>query len=355
MRNKIFLSLLTAILIVACFTAASFAKEDFRVGVSIYAGWMPWYYLMETGLMDKVAAEHGVSVEIVPFGDYINSINAYVSGDVDACVMTNMECLDMPAASGIASVALITGDYSNGNDALMVRGGLTLPQLKGKDVYLVELSVSHYLLARALEMHTDFNEYDLSIVNTSDQTIGASFISNDSWQAIVTWNPIVMQVAQTPGVTNIFDSAQIPGEILDLCVVNKKTLDENPVFGEALVDAWFTVMNIMVKRGAERNEALSTMASLAGCQKTIEYTRQLDTTFMFYDPQRAVEYVQSQEIKDDMDRVRNFCFDHGLLGENARSVDEVGIQFPDGSILGDKENVQMWFDTAFVEKYVANR
>ena len=352
MSRKIVVTLLTLALLGLCLAPAAVAKKDFRVGVSIYAGWMPWYYLMETGLMDEVAEAHGVTVEIVPFGDYINSINAYVSGDVDACVMTNMECLDMPAASGIPSVALITGDYSNGNDALLVRGGLSLQDLKGKDIYLVELSVSHYLLARALEMQTDFNEYDLSIINTSDQTIGASFISNDDWPAVVTWNPIVMQVAQTPGVTKLFDSSQIPGEILDLCVVNKKALDENKAFGEALVDAWFKVMGIMVKRGSTRNEALSTMASLAGCEKTVEYTKQLETTFMFYNAQDAVSYVESQELKDDMDRVRRFCFDHGLLGENARSADEVGIMYPDGSVMGDKDNVQMWFDTSYVKRFI---
>jgi len=233
---------------------------------------------------------------------------------------------------------------------LLVRNNLTLPQLKGRDVYLVELSVSHYLLARALEMETDFDEYALTIINTSDQTIGSSFIANESWQAVVTWNPIVMQVAQTPGVTKLFDSSQIPGEILDLCVVNKKVLDENPQFGEALVDAWYRTMAVMTTRGQARNDALSTMASLAGCQRTVEYTRQLDTTFMFYDPQHAIEYVEGQEIKDDMNRVRNFCFDHGLLGENARSADEVGIEFPDGTILGDKENVKMWFDTTYVRR-----
>ena len=66
--------------------------------------------------------------------------------------MTNMECLDMPAASGIDSTALIMGDYSNGNDAILTRkGGTWISCLPGKTVNLVELSVSHYLLARALE------------------------------------------------------------------------------------------------------------------------------------------------------------------------------------------------------------
>ena len=42
------------------------------------------------------------------------------------------------------------GDFSNGNDAVIIKGDGELADLAGKPVNLVELSVSHYLLARAL-------------------------------------------------------------------------------------------------------------------------------------------------------------------------------------------------------------
>ena len=51
--------------------------------------------------------------------------------------MTNMEALDMPAASGVDSTAIILGDYSNGNDAVLVRNGLSFSQLPGKSLTLV--------------------------------------------------------------------------------------------------------------------------------------------------------------------------------------------------------------------------
>ena len=45
-----------------------------------------------------------------------------------------------------------------------------------------------------------------------------------------------------------------------------------------------------------------------------------------------------------MDLVRGFAFDHGLLGEGARSRDAVGIAFPGGTVLGDEKNVKLRFD-----------
>jgi len=62
-----------------------------------------------------------------------------------------LDALTIPATGGVDSTALIVGDYSNGNDGIMLKGAGDVKSLKGQPVNLVELSVSQYLLARALE------------------------------------------------------------------------------------------------------------------------------------------------------------------------------------------------------------
>ena len=94
------------------------------------------------------------------------------------------------------------------------------------------------------------------------------------------------------------------------------------------------------------------MAEEAACS-LIEYKNQLKTTMMFWTSKSAAEYAESAEIKKNMDYVRNFCFDHGLLGENAPSVDIVGIQYPDGTIQGDKNNVMFIYDSKFARMHAA--
>jgi NitT/TauT family transport system substrate-binding protein len=90
-------------------------------------------------------------IEVVQINDYVESINQYTAGAFDGCVMTNMDALTIPAAGGVDSTALIVGDFSNGNDAVILKGKTELKDIKGQQVNLVELSVSHYLLARGLE------------------------------------------------------------------------------------------------------------------------------------------------------------------------------------------------------------
>ncbi len=322
------------------------AKEKFKVAWSIYVGWMPWPYAEESGILKKWADAHDIEIELIQM-DYVASIEAYVAGQVDACVMTNMEMLNMPAASGIDSTALIIGDYSNGNDALLVRDGLTAKTIKGQEISLVELTVSHYLLNRFLEKNK-LEEDDVRVVNTSDSDIGPIFLSNDSQKAVVTWNPIVMQIEQNPGISKLFTSADIPGEIIDLMAVNTKTLKKNPALGKALVGAWYETMGVMSRRGSDADKALGAMAGKAE-SSLVEFKSQLKTTAMFYTADAAVQYAASAEIKRNMDYVRQFCFRHGLLGEGAESADVVGIQYPDGTIQGDRDNVNFRFDTSYMQ------
>jgi len=72
--------------------------------------------------------------------------------------------LTVPAAGGVDSTALIVGDFSNGNDGIVLKGkGKKLADIKGQPVNLVQLSVSHYLLARALES-VSLRERDIKVV-----------------------------------------------------------------------------------------------------------------------------------------------------------------------------------------------
>ncbi|HIF14763.1 MAG TPA: lipid kinase, partial [Bacteroidetes bacterium] len=120
------------------------------------------------------------------------------------------------------SSAIIIGDYSNGNDAIITRDGLGIEDLKGKSVSLVELSVSHYLLSRALESK-GLSESDVTVVNTSDSDIAPAFLANKDQKAVVTWNPLVMEILKSKEMTDIANSSMIPGEVLDMMVVNTKT------------------------------------------------------------------------------------------------------------------------------------
>ena len=119
MLKKTFVSALAMSLAFAT-TAPAQERTDFRVAWSIYVGWMPWGYLEDSGIMDKWAEKYGIDVEIVQINDYVESINQYTAGAFDGVTATNMDTLSIPSGGGVDTTALIVGDYSNGNDAVIL-------------------------------------------------------------------------------------------------------------------------------------------------------------------------------------------------------------------------------------------
>ena len=343
--------LLTASALLLSFLGASFApahaaeKTDFKLAWSIYVGWMPWGYLEDSGIMDRWAAKYGIIVDIVQINDYVESINQYTAGQFDGVSATNMDTLSIPSGGGVDTTALIIGDYSNGNDAVILKGEGTLADLKGKPVNLVELSVSHYLLARGLDS-VGLSEADLaSVINTSDADMIAAYSTSDV-EAVVTWNPLVSEIlGSNPEANSVFDSSMIQGEILDLMVVNTETLADNPAFGKAVAGAWYELMGLM----ASGDEAVLTAMAEASGTDLAGYKAQLAATEMFYDPAAAVAQASSPDLPTTMTNVAEFLFDKGILGEGAPSPDFVGVEYPDGTITGDAGNVKFRFDATYMQ------
>lgn len=332
--------LVTAMLSLLSFS--SFGKDDYKIAWSIYVGWMPWGYAQDAGIVDKWAKKYGITIDVVQFNDYIESINQYTAGAFDGCTMTNMDALTIPAAGGVDSTALIVGDFSNGNDALLLKGNKKIGDIKGQNVNLVELSVSHYTLARALDS-IGLSERDVTVVNTSDADIVAAF-STDDVTAVVTWNPLVSEIMAMPNVSKVFDSSEIPGEVIDMLVVNSDTLKADPRLGKALAGAWYETMSLMQKS----NVAKTAMAEASGTDLA-GYNSQLDATMMFYDAKPAVDFVRGSDLEKTMKSVADFSFKHGLLGESAANSGFIGMTFPGGKVFGSKGNIKLRFDDTYMD------
>lgn len=343
MVNRLILTLTTA-LFLSPFTVRA-DKPSFTVAWSIYVGWDPYQYMAKSGLLRKWGDKYGVNIKVQRF-DYAPSIDAFTSKNVDACAMTNMEALDLPAASGVDTTAILIGDYSNGNDAVMARDGNTLKTLVGKKVLLVQKTVSEYLLERAFVKNNLASDVKkVKLVNTSDGSIVAAFMNDSSEAAVVTWKPLVTQVQKMKGVNTLFDSSKIPGEILDLLVVRSEVLNtpDGQKFAKAMSAAWYEMMSQMTN-----DKVLSAIAAVS--EDTLpSYKEQLSTTHMMYRAEEASAMADSGDLKDKMQLVRQFCFSHGLLGSGIKSPDDVAIRYPDGSVQGKPDRVRFRFDDTYMK------
>jgi NitT/TauT family transport system substrate-binding protein len=345
--TKLLIAITAACMLATSSISPAFAekKKDFNIAWTIYVGWMPWAYAAEAGIVKKWADRYGITINVTQINDYVESINQYTAGKFDGVTLTNMDALTIPAAGGVDTTAVILGDYSNGNDGVVLKKGKSLTDIKGQSVNLVELSVSHYLLARGLST-VKLSEKDIKTVNTSDADIVAASKSPDT-TAVVTWNPQLLEVKTEPGATLVFDSSKIPGEIEDLLVVNTKTLKDNPELAKALAGIWYETIALMKDPGEKGRAAREAMAKLSGTDLA-GFETQLKTTYLYYEPKDGAGFMAGSELPRIMDLVRSFCFEHNLLGEDVKTKDAIGIETPSAT-LGSTTNVKLRFDPSYMQ------
>jgi NitT/TauT family transport system substrate-binding protein len=263
--------------------------------------------------MGKRAAEAGVCVEVELIPDYITSLETFTNGNAQGVTVTNMDLLSFQSSTGDSEV-IILGDYSNGNDAILVRSDedeVTMASLKGKEVGIVELSVNDYLLERCAA-NAGLTRKDFNIVNfTSEGDIAAQYgAQSDGDFAAVVWNPVLLQLQSSLDDShNVCDSSSIPGEILDVLVVDAETPDATK---QAIVNAWYDTMKVMSQRSKAGKAAREVMAQNAD-NTVAEYERQLKTTGMWYSPAKAAEFMESAQMVTTTKSVYDFTRRAGIV------------------------------------------
>ena len=228
---------------------AGAAVPCFSVAWSEYPSWSTFGVAGELKLIDgkkgalgPIEKKWGVDIELKQ-ADYDPCLVMYGSGQCDAVCITNMDVLS-PSLSR-KSVAVAPTSTSCGADALIVSGDLKdVQSLKGKSVYGLAKTVSEYCFVRNLELLGE-KEADYKFTNMDP---GAAALAmqqkKEGYEAIVVWNPFVLETLnKRPDARVLFDSARIPGEIVDMLVVAADSLEKpkGREFACAALDAFYAV------------------------------------------------------------------------------------------------------------------
>lgn len=332
--------------------ASAADKKTFKVGYVVYIGFMPYAWMNESGLIKKWGDKYGIKIELVQVNDYVGSINQFIGGDLDAVAVAGMDGLTMPAAGGVDTSMILLNDYSNGNDVILSKKNKTIPELKGETVYLVEYTVSHYMLQRALTIAGLPGLASVKTVNVSDADIASAYLTTADIQNVASWKPMTDDMIKGhPGTNVLFDSSKIPGEIMDCLITKTATVKEHPEFAKALIGAYYEAQADWLKGDETSKKMVKSMAQAMGGDVSA-LDAQVKTTHFFHTPESAYEFMTAAKTKETWDLIRTFSFQQGLFGQGASSVDAIGIAFPDGSVLGDKGNVKFRIDPTFTKMAV---
>lgn len=237
-------SLLCCLLLAAC-TAAP--DKPLRLGTNVWIGYEPFYLAREINALDQD------KVRLVEYTSSLPVLNAFRNGLLDAAALTLDESLVLTTQMPDLTVVAVL-DISNGADALLARPNIhSISELKNKAVAVENLATGGYLLMRALQ-HSGIALTDVTI-QTEAADRHERILDKGDIAAVVTYDPHKSQLLAA-GMRSLFDSSQIPGEIVDVLVVRSQLLREKPTQLQHLIKAWFIAQGHLQRN---RHDALIKM------------------------------------------------------------------------------------------------
>jgi NitT/TauT family transport system substrate-binding protein len=161
------------------------------------------------------------------------------AGQVDAAALTLDEVLRLRSAGQALTIPLVF-DESAGADAVVARPALrTLADLAGQRVGVETTALGAYLLHRVLEK-AGLPAAAVTVVPVKDEDHLAAW-DQQKLAALLTYEPTIAQL-EARGAHRLFDSRQLPGEILDVLAVRSELLVPYTAALTALTTAHFRAL-----------------------------------------------------------------------------------------------------------------
>lgn len=271
--RRLFRPLLTlAVGALAAVSSTLAAAEPLKIAYSDWPGWVAFEVAIQKGWFK----EAGVDAQFV-WMEYGPSMEAFQAGKVDGVTVASGDVLVM-AAAGKASKCVLLTDYSNGNDMIVARPGISsIKELKGKKVGVELGFVEHLLLLKALELN-GMSESDVQLVgvptNDTPQTLASGGVD-----AIGAWQPIVGgALKQVAGSKAIFTSKDVPGLIYDFLAVSVESYQARKGDWAKVVGVWPRIVSY-INDPKTQGDALKLMSARVGVSAE-DYGKLLPGTFL---------------------------------------------------------------------------
>jgi NitT/TauT family transport system substrate-binding protein len=287
--KKHFAGLVGGLLLAVSSVMPTWAGEPLKIGYSDWPGWVAWQVAIEKGWFK----EAGVDVRFDWF-DYAASMDAYSAGKLDAVAVTNGDAL-VTGSAGAKSVMILINDYSNGNDMIVAKPGISsLKDLKGKKIGVEMGLVDHLLLLNGLKK-AGMTESDVTLVNSPTNETPQVLASGDV-DAIGAWQPSSgTALKQVPGSKTVYSSADEPGLIYDVLTVNPASLSAHRAEWMKVMKVWYRVVDYIYDPKTQA-DAVKIMSARVGL-KPAEYLPLLGGTKILKKDEAKAIFAKGEGFK----------------------------------------------------------
>lgn len=228
-----------------------------RIGTNVWIGSEPLYLARDLGRLDPNL------VQLVEYPSASEVLRAFRNEAIDGMVISLDELFGL-AADGLQPRIILVVDVSNGADVVVGREGMkTMHDLEGKAVAVESGALGAFVLSRALAL-SGMRASDVNVVHLESNEHPVAF-EKGQVDGAVTFDPFRAQLIAAGGKT-LFDSTQIPGEIVDLLAVRGSFIEGHPRTIQALLSGWFAALDYMKREPVDAAQRMGIRQQTSGEQ-----------------------------------------------------------------------------------------
>jgi NitT/TauT family transport system substrate-binding protein len=228
-----------------------------RIGTNVWIGSEPLYLARDLGHFDPAL------VQLVEYPSASEVLRAFRNQAIDGMVISLDELFGL-AVDGLDPRIILVVDVSNGADVVVGRRGMkTMRDLNGKSVAVESGALGAFVLSRALALN-GMQASDVNVVHLESNEHPGAF-EKGQVDAAVTFDPYRAQLLSA-GARTLFDSTQIPGEIVDLLAVRASALEQHSKAIQVLLAGWFGALDYLKVQPEDAARRMGVRQQTTGAQ-----------------------------------------------------------------------------------------
>ncbi|TAG68578.1 MAG: nitrate ABC transporter [Oscillatoriales cyanobacterium] len=222
------LGIATVTLCTVILASCTKAEAPLRVGANVWPGYETLYLARSLGYYDNTP------IRLVDYPSGTEEVRAYRNGEIEVLAATNPDVK-----------IVVVMDFSNGGDVILGKPEIpNLQGLKNRPVGVESTALGAFIITRALEQK-GMSPKDIKIVSLGVSEHERAF-KDGKVDAVVTFGYARTKLLAV-GAKQLFDSSQIPGEIVDVLIVRDDVINKQPKALQALVDGRFRALDYLTK------------------------------------------------------------------------------------------------------------
>lgn len=286
-----------ALLVCLCLVACQGERDELRIGSGRWLGYAPLY------LADELERLEPKGIRLVEYPNTTGVLRGFRNGLLDAAMLTLDETLALQASGHDLEILLVT-NLSAGADALYALPPIrNLTDLRHQRIGVENTALGAFFMSRILD-EAGLAEDDVTLVSLPVHEHVAAMRAHriDAVVSFASSGPALTEL----GARRIFDSRALPGEIIDVLVVDRRRVGLEQ--RHQLRQLWYTHLSDWQENRASADAHLQSRLGLS-----TEMLHVMREGLVMGDRQVNQQLRESGQLQHSIDRIARYMHERHLL------------------------------------------